>query len=261
MIKKIMFATAKAGFKKLRKEHKSQVRRAASEFKKRKIVIPVEPYDLKKKAFKRSFRSTKFMDKAAYLAAPKTKKLPRGGKPTMVGKAFASDKPGKGLQVPMITKGQRKAIQRSISDSVRTFLREKGVKGYKFGGMNKKMFKGGLLTAGIKAAYKAYRKSGGKKVADRVRDEMKSLTKPAPRSQQLREDPGGRIKAFKFPVRDYKRLYGESEYSVKARKPSLRTLNKSDVKGRMKEDLKSKLRATKDKATRRKLIRDINKLD
>ena len=122
------------------------------------------------------------------------------------------------------------------------------------------MFKGGLLTAGIKAAYKAYRKSGGKKVADRVRDEMKALTKPAPRSQQLREDPGGRIKAIKFPVKDYKRLYGESEYSVKARKPSLRTLNKSDVKGRMKEDLKSKLRATKDKATRRKLIRDINKL-
>jgi len=123
----------------------------------------------------------------------------------------------------------------------------------------KKML-GGLLTKGIKEAYKGYRKSGGKKVADRVRDEMKALTKPAPRSQQLKEDPGGRIRAFKFPVKDYKRLYGESEYSVKARKPSLRTLNKSDVKGRMKEDLKSKLRATKDKATRRKLIRDINKL-
>jgi len=130
-----MFATAKAGFRKLRKEHKSQVRRAAKEFKRKGVVIPVEPYDLKKKAFKRSFRKTKFMDKAAYLAAPKTKKLPRGGKPTMIGKAFASDKRGKGLQVPMITKGQRKAIQRSISDSVRTFLREKGVKGYKSGGM------------------------------------------------------------------------------------------------------------------------------
>ena len=161
-----MFATAKAGFRKLRKEHKSQVRRAKREAK-RGINIPVEPYDLKKKAFKRSFRKTKFMDKAAYLAAPKTKKLPRGGKPTIVGKAFASDKPGKGLQVPMITKQQRKAIQRSISDSVRTFLREKGVKGYKSGGMNKKSFLvGGLLTKGIKAAYKAYKKSGGKTTSD-----------------------------------------------------------------------------------------------
>ena len=166
MIKKIMFATAKAGFRKLRKEHQSQVRRAKRAAKKN-INIPVEPYDLKKKAFKRSFRKTKFMDKAAYLAAPKTKKLPRGGKPTMIGKAFASDKRGKGLQVPMITKGQRKAIQRSISDSVRTFLREKGVKGYKSGGMNKKSFLvGGLLTKGIKSFYKSYKQAGGKKVAD-----------------------------------------------------------------------------------------------
>ena len=109
--------------------------RRAKKAAKKNITIPVEPYDLKKKAFKRSFRNTKFMDKAAYLAAPKTKKLPRGGKPTIVGKAFASDKAGKGLQVPMITKKQRRAIQRSISDSVRTFLREKGVKGYKSGGM------------------------------------------------------------------------------------------------------------------------------
>jgi hypothetical protein len=191
MIKKIMFMTAKAGFRKLRKEHKSQLRRAAREFKERKVVIPVEPYDLKKKAFKRSFRKTKFMDKAAYLAAPKTKKLPRGGKPTIVGKAFASDKRGKGLQVPMITKRQRKAIQRSISDSVRTFLREKGVKGYKSGSMKtikvvksklekaskahagqakalgkvlekKKLLVGGLLTKGIKAAAKKYFKRGNK---------------------------------------------------------------------------------------------------
>ena len=32
--------------------------------------------------------------------------------------------------------------------------------------MYKKMFKGGLLSAGIKSFYKAYKQAGGKKVAD-----------------------------------------------------------------------------------------------
>jgi hypothetical protein len=210
-----MFATAKAGFRKLRKEHKSQVRRAAREFKRGKVVIPVEPYDLKKKAFKRSFRNTKFMDKAAYLAAPKTKKLPRGGKPTIVGKAFASDKAGKGLQVPMITKKQRRAIQRSISDSVRTFLREKGVKGYKSGSMKtikvvksklekaskahagqakalgkvlekKKLMLGGLLTKGIKLGYKQYRKAGGRKITEIMKSGVRGSGKRSDARKDVR---------------------------------------------------------------------------
>ena len=36
--------------------------------------------------------------------------------------------------------------------------------------MYKKMFRGGLLTTGIKAAYKAFRKSGGRKTAEIVKE-------------------------------------------------------------------------------------------
>ena len=122
MIKKLIFNTAKAQFRKALKQHKSSVRR----HKRTKGFTPILDYDLLRKKVKRDIRSTKFMDKKAYLAAPKTKKLPAGGpRPSLVGKAFASDKRGKRTMMISIPKKQRKAIQEDISESVRKFLKER----------------------------------------------------------------------------------------------------------------------------------------
>ena len=124
MMKKIIFNTVKEGFRKMYRKHKSQVRRAKRDAK-RGFSTGVEPYDLKKRALKKSIRSTKFMDKAAYLAAPKTKSIPRGGpKVNVVGKAYASDKRGKSMMITL-PKKQRQAIQEDISQSVRKFLSER----------------------------------------------------------------------------------------------------------------------------------------
>ena len=124
MIKKLIFNTAKAAFRKGFKKYKSEVRRQNKLPKQlRSIVVP---YDLVKKDIKRKIKSTKFMDKAAYLAAPKTKSIPKGGpRPQIFGKAYASDKKGKSMQIPMMTKEQRKANQEAISQSVRKFISEK----------------------------------------------------------------------------------------------------------------------------------------
>jgi len=124
MIKKLIFNTAKAAFRKGFKKYKTEVRRQNKLPKQlRSIVVP---YDLVKKDIKRKIKSTKFMDKAAYLAAPKTKSIPKGGpRPQIFGKAYASDKKGKSMQIPMMTKEQRKANQEAISQSVRKFISEK----------------------------------------------------------------------------------------------------------------------------------------
>ena len=123
MIKKLIFNTAKEQFRKALKQHKSSVRR----HKRNKGATPVLDYDLLRKKVKRDIKSTKFMDKKTYLAVPKTKSLPKGGpRPTLVGKAYASDKAGKRtMMIPMMTKKQREANQESISQSVRKFLAEK----------------------------------------------------------------------------------------------------------------------------------------
>ena len=125
MMKKIIFNTVKEGFRKMYRKHKSQVRRAKKDAKRGIRGTGIEPYGLKKRAFKKQIRSTKFMDKAAYLAAPKTKSLPRGGpKVNVVGKAYASDKKGKSMMITL-PKKEREAIQRSISESVRRFMADK----------------------------------------------------------------------------------------------------------------------------------------
>ena len=124
-MKKIIFNTAKEQFRKAFRKHKSQVKRAKLEAKKGKNT-PVEPYGLKKRAIKRSIRGTKFMDKSEYLAAPKTKSLPAGGpRPKLIGKAYASDKKGKGLQINPLSKKDRQKIQDEISESVKKFLKRR----------------------------------------------------------------------------------------------------------------------------------------
>ena len=124
MMKKIIFNTVKEGFRRMYKKHKSQVRRAQRNAKRGIRGTGIEPYGLKKRAFKKQIRSTRFMDKAEYLKLPKTKSLPRGGKPQIFGKAYASDKKGKTMNITL-PKKEREAIQRSISESVRRFMADK----------------------------------------------------------------------------------------------------------------------------------------
>src|SRR5210317_887984 len=72
MIKKLIFNVAKKQFRKALKTHKASVRAN----KKSKGLTPIMDYGLLKNKVKRDIRSTKFMDKAAYKAAPKTNSLP-----------------------------------------------------------------------------------------------------------------------------------------------------------------------------------------
>ena len=124
MIKKLIFNTAKAQFRKAFRTHKSQVRRAKN-LSRRNINIPVEPYELKKMSIKKQIRNTKFMDKTAYQQAPKTTSIPRGGNPRIVGKAYASDRAAKKtMMIPMMTAKERSANQEAISQSVRKFLKD-----------------------------------------------------------------------------------------------------------------------------------------
>jgi len=124
MMKKIIFNTAKEQFRKMFKKHKSQLRRAKKDAKRGIRGTGVEPYGLKKRALKKSIRSTRFMGKDEYLKLPKTTSLPRGGRPQIFGKAYASDKAGKSMNITL-PKKERKAIQESISQSVRRFMQEK----------------------------------------------------------------------------------------------------------------------------------------
>jgi len=167
MIKKLIFNTAKEQFRKALRQHKSSVRR----HKRTKGMTPILDYDLLKSKVKRDIKNTKFMDKAAYKAAPKTKSLPKGGpRPRIFGKAYASDKAGKrSMMIPMMTKKERSANQEAISQSVRKFLRERIGRKMRGGVVHKKMF-GGLLTKGITSAFKKYVKSGGRKTQEIVRE-------------------------------------------------------------------------------------------
>ena len=178
MMKKLIFNTAKEQFRKAFKKHKSQVTRA-KRASKRGISIPVEPYGLKKLSIKNAIKRTKFMDKAAYKAAPKTKSLPKGGpRPSIVGKAYASDKAGKRtMMIPMMTKRERAANQEAISQSVRKFMKERIGRKAQGGVVVKKMLVGGLLTKGIKYGYKQYRKAGGRSIIEIMRSGIRGAGK------------------------------------------------------------------------------------
>ncbi len=118
----IIFKTVKEGFRRLHKKHKSEVARLKRS---PNTAPPVIPMSLKKADFKRKIRGTKFMTAAEYKAAPKAKSLPRGGRPKIFGKAYASDKKGKSLQINPLSKKDRKKIQDEISESVKKFLKRK----------------------------------------------------------------------------------------------------------------------------------------
>tara|TARA_R110002020_G_scaffold74683_6_gene190851 strand:+ start:68 stop:766 length:699 start_codon:yes stop_codon:yes gene_type:complete len=231
MMKKLIFNTAKEAF-----------RRGFKKYKKGKRQTERVPYDLVKADIKRKIRGTRFYVGAEAKARPGigSKGLPKGGRPRIFGKAYASDKRGKSMQIPMMTKKQRAANQEAISQSVRKFMKERiGKK--KLGGLNTiKMVKsklekasaahagqakalgkiipkkllGGLLTTGIKTAAKKYFKTGNK-------------------TQQIVNKFGGG------------RKFAKSDVKSGIRSEVLRTLKNKNLTVEQ----------------RRKIIRDINKLN
>ena len=142
----ILFKTVKEGFRRLHKKHKAEVRR-----KKRdpNTAPPVIPMSLKKADFKRKIRGTKFTGQAEFKAQPglkrrilvgiaKAKKEKKKFRtPIMYGKAYASDKKGKTLQIQPLTPKQRKQMKKEMAESAqRNYLRvRKRSLGYNKGGM------------------------------------------------------------------------------------------------------------------------------
>ena len=201
----IIFRTAKAAFKKAYKKHKSEVSRA------KKQGTPVVPYSLIKADIKRKIRGTKFTAAAEFKAQPGLKRRIRVGierakrekkkfrKPVILGKAYASDKKGKTMQIQPLTFKQRKQMKKEMEESAKRNYARLFSRNKKRGGLStikmvksklekaseahagqakalgkvidkKKLLLGGLLTKGIKSVYKAYRKAGGRKTSDIVKE-------------------------------------------------------------------------------------------
>tara|TARA_R100000742_G_C4176820_1_gene13266 strand:+ start:37 stop:495 length:459 start_codon:yes stop_codon:yes gene_type:complete len=131
---------AKEAFRKLFKKHKSEVKRT----KKTKGAVPTIPYNLKKADLKKQIKSIGLTAKADIKAKPglrrrillnieKSKRNKPKFKGPIVGKAYASDKRAKRTMMITTPKKERQAIQKSISDSVRAFMKKKtGFKKGKF---------------------------------------------------------------------------------------------------------------------------------
>ena len=163
----IIFKTVKEGFRRLHKAHKAEVKRS------KKTKTPVVPFSLKKADFKRRIRGTKFTGAAEFKAQPGLKRRILVGierskrekkkfrKPVIYGKAFASDKAGKTMQVQPLTFAQRKQMKKEMAESAIRNYQLLLMRNKKKGGIAG-MLAGGLLTKGIKAAAKKYFKHGNK---------------------------------------------------------------------------------------------------
>ena len=190
---------AKEAFRKLFRKHKSEVRRT----KKTKGFVPTIPYNLKKADLKKKIRGTKLTASAEFKAQPGLKRRIRIGierakrdkkkfkPPVIVGKAFASDKPGRTMQIQPLTIAQRRLMKKEMDESAKRLYRKMFLDKKKKGGLHtikmvkrklekasaahagqakalgkvidkKKLLLGGLLTKGIKEAAKKYFKHGRK---------------------------------------------------------------------------------------------------
>ena len=241
----IIFKTVKEGFRKLHKKHKAEIKKS------KKTGVPVIPMDLKKADFKKKIRGTKFMTAAEYKAAPKTKSIPRGGRPRIFGKAYASDKAAKRtMMIPMMTKRQRAANQEAISESVKKFMKDRIGKKSE-GGLNtvkmvkrklekaskahagqakalgkvidkKKLLLGGLLTAGIKGAAKKIFKRGARKTQQIVKESgVKKADAKADVKSALRDEIKSNFKSL-----DKKFKADKSNFLIKRKRlMTIRDLN------------------------------------
>tara|TARA_Y100000996_G_scaffold204801_1_gene160654 strand:+ start:245 stop:796 length:552 start_codon:yes stop_codon:yes gene_type:complete len=141
---KLVFDTAKSAFKKLYRKHKAEVSRT----KKTKGAVPTVPYQLKKADIKKKIRGTKFTAKADIKAKPGLRRRillnierskrdkKKYGSPVIYGKAYASDKKGKTMQIPALTAQARKQMKKEMAESAkRNYLRvRKRSLGYNKGG-------------------------------------------------------------------------------------------------------------------------------
>jgi len=173
---------AKEAFRKAFKKHKAEVKRS------KKVGTPVVPYNLVKSDIKRKIKGTKLTTAVEIKAKPglrrrfisrieraKRNRTP-GGRPQIFGKAYASDKRGKSMNITL-PKKQREAIQEDISQSVRKFMKERIGRKAQGGVVVNKMLVGGLLTKGIKYGYKQYRKAGGRSIIEIMRSGIKGAGK------------------------------------------------------------------------------------
>ena len=231
----IIFKTVKEGFRRLHKQHKAEV---ARQKRSPSTAPPVIPMSLKKADFKRKIRGTKFTGAAEFKAQPGLKRRIRVGierakrekkkfrTPIMYGKAYASDKKGKTMQIQPLTFKQRKLMKKEMAESAKRIYARMMRRNKKKGGMTtiktvkkklekasaahagqakalgkvidkKKLLLGGLLTKGIKSAYKAYRKAGGRKTSDI----MKQPVRGAGKRSDAKDD-------VKFGIR----LHGKARY-------------------------------------------------
>jgi len=118
------FTASKEG----RKQAKELFRKAFRKFKKQPKRERV-PYPLIKADVKRTIAGTKLITKADIKANPGTRRRillriekakrsrTAGGKPQIFGKAYASDKAGKTMQIQPLTKQQRKLMLKEMAES------------------------------------------------------------------------------------------------------------------------------------------------
>ena len=127
---------AKEAFRKGFRTFKAAVKRKK---KNPKTAPPPVPYDLVKADVKRNIRGTKLTTSAEIKATPglrrrmivrierAKKDKPKFKSPVIVGKAYASDKPGKSMKVPPLTTAQRKQMKKEMAEAA-----ERGYKKARF---------------------------------------------------------------------------------------------------------------------------------
>jgi len=162
---------AKEAFRSRWRKHARSVTRSKYWTDRGQVGHPIEPYN--KEHIKKLIRSVKHLDPRK-VRFQKVKKPPGSRAPTisLVGKGWAGDV--KSMQVPGITKLERRKLNKHIKSSVKRFLKQQpkiakmSVKdrkrkyGFEQGGPIK-LLRGALLTKGIKHAYKLYKRAGGQK--------------------------------------------------------------------------------------------------
>ena len=123
----LAFKTAKEAFRKIYRKQKAQIRAA----KRDPNRAGVEPYDLKKSFLKKQLRGLKVTGQAEFKAQPGLKNriklsIAKGKaekakfrKPAIVGKAYASDKAGKTMQIQPLTFAQRKLMKKEMAESAK----------------------------------------------------------------------------------------------------------------------------------------------
>ncbi len=297
-MKGIIFKTVKEGFRRLHKKHKAEVRRLKRD---PNTAPPVIPMSLKKADFKRKIRGTKFTGAAEFKAKPGSRRrlivgIEKGRrekkkfrKPIIYGKGFASDKPGKTLQIQPLTFQQRKLMKKEMEESAKRLYKKMFLSKKKKGGLQTiKMVKSKLEKAS--AAHAGQAKALGKVIAKKKfkkggapgtngsSDLYHSKNFPKPLGEVVREiELKEEEKLFKFRKPKKKLLGGLLTSTIKAgakkyfktgnktqqivnKHGGTRSQAKADVKSGIKNEILTKL---KDKSLslkeRRSIIRDINK--